>query len=261
MRKRILTALAVIPLVLAWVFATGPALFGTVLLSLSLLALNEFLRLCAVERVVATAVLCCAVPLLVAVPAGLVPVAASAVLPVLALTSLWRVEDPARRFRGIAEGVFGTAYIGYAAGCLWFLREGVTGGDVWVCLVMFATWMGDSAALFVGSRYGRRRFAPTVSPNKTWAGAFGGLGGSLAGGALTAPLFAGAVPLPVAAGVGLAVGVAGQLGDLLESLWKRAKGVKDSGGLFPGHGGILDRIDSLLLGIPVAYHLARALAP
>jgi phosphatidate cytidylyltransferase len=249
------------PLALAAVFVAGPAVYGLVVLLLALLALREYLALCGVERVIAAAVLGCAAPLLATVPSGHGSAAAAAVLPVLALVALWRVDDPARRFRGVAEGVFGLAYIGYAMGCLWFLRESVPGGPAWVFLVLASTWAGDSAAYFAGSRFGRRRFAPTLSPNKTWAGAVGGLAGSVAAACLAVPLFGGAVSLPAAAGVGLAVGVAGQLGDLFESLWKRAKGVKDSGNLIPGHGGILDRIDSLLLGIPVAYHLARIIAP
>jgi phosphatidate cytidylyltransferase len=260
-RTRILTALAGIPLVLAVVFAAGPTAYGLVVLLVALVALHEYLGLCGVEPVLAAVFLACGAALLAAVPSGHEAAVAGAVLPVLALVSLWRVGDPARRFRGVAEGGFGLAYIGYAMGCLWFLRETVADGRIWVFLVLAATWAGDSAAYFAGSRFGRRRFAPTLSPNKTWAGAFGGLAGSLAGGCLAAPLFAGAVSLPAAAGVGLAVGLAGQLGDLFESLWKRAKGVKDSGRIIPGHGGILDRIDSLLLGIPVAYHLVRALAP
>jgi phosphatidate cytidylyltransferase len=260
-KTRILAALAGMPLALAAVFATGPTAYGLVVLLLALLALREYLALCGVERLVAAAVLGCAAALLAAVPSGHAPAVAAAVLPVLALLALWRVEDPARRFRGVAEGVFGLAYIGYAMGCLWLLRETVPDGPAWVFLVLASTWAGDSAAYFAGSRFGRRRFAPTLSPNKTWAGAVGGLAGSLAGGCLAVPLFGGAVSLTAAAGAGVAVGLAGQLGDLFESLWKRAKGVKDSGSLIPGHGGILDRIDSLLLGIPVGFHLARILAP
>lgn len=261
MRTRILTALAGIPAVLAVVFAAGPAVYGLVVLLVALLALHEYLGLCGIERALAAVFLGCAAALFAAFPSGHAPAVAAGVLPVLALVSLWRANDPGRRFRGVAEGFFGLAYIGYAMGCLWLLREGSPHGPAWVFLVLAATWAGDSAAYFAGSRFGRRRFAPVLSPNKTWAGAVGGLAGSLAGGWLALPLFAGAVSLPVAAGVGLAVGVAGQLGDLFESLWKRAKGVKDSGRIIPGHGGILDRIDSLLLGIPVGYHLVRALAP
>jgi phosphatidate cytidylyltransferase len=245
------------PLALAALFASGPLAFGLIVLALALIALHEYLVLCGVERLMLAGVLGCAAPLLAAVPLGQGPAAAAAVLPVLALLALWRVDDPARRFRGVAEGFFGLAYIGYAMGCLWFLRESVAGGSAWVFLVLAATWAGDSAAFFAGSRYGRRRFAPTLSPNKTWAGAVGGLAGSVAGGCLAAPLFGGAVSLGSVAAVSLAVGIAGQLGDLFESLWKRAKGIKDSGRIFPGHGGILDRIDSLLLGLPVGYHLAR----
>jgi len=256
-KTRIIAALVGIPPVLAAVFLAGPAFFGAIVLALALLALHEYLRLCAVEPLLTAAVLACAVPLLLAVPGGGAPGVGAAAMLVLALISLWRVKDPARRFRGLAEGVLGLFYIGYAMGCLWLLRMETAHGAAWLFLVIGATWAGDSAAFFIGSRFGRRRFCPDLSPNKTWAGAIGGLAGSLAGGMLSLPLFAGNVPVGFIMATSLAVGLTGQLGDLFESLWKRAKGVKDSGNLIPGHGGILDRIDSLLIGIPVGYHIVR----
>ena len=262
MRTRILTALAGIPLVLAAVFFTGPQLFGAIVLAVALAALLEYLALCRIERPLAALLLLCAVLVLAAVPAGRVPAAAAAAFCAAALFSLRGVVDPARRFQGLAEGVLGLAYIAYAMGCLWLLHARIADGAAWIFLILAATWAGDSAAYFVGSRYGRRKLAPALSPNKTLAGAAGGLAGSLAGGLAALPVFVGvAPPAPVVAAVALAVGVAGQLGDLFESLWKRAKGVKDSGRLIPGHGGILDRIDSLLLAVPVAYHLVRAWSP
>jgi phosphatidate cytidylyltransferase len=260
-KTRILAALVGIPPVLAAVFFSGPALFGAIVLALALLALHEYLGLCSVEPLISAAVLTAVVPVLLSVPSGGAHGVAAAALLALCVLSLWRVEDPGRRFRGLAEGVLGLVYIGYGMACLWLLRMETADGAAWLFLVLAATWAGDSAAYFAGSRFGRRRFAPTLSPNKTWAGAVGGLGGSLAGGLIALPLFDGAIPAWLAAAAGLAVGFAGQLGDLFESLWKRAKGVKDSGRLIPGHGGILDRIDSLLLGIPAGYHIARTWGP
>ena len=116
MKTRIIAALVGIPPVLAAVFLAGPLLFGAIVLALALLALHEYLRLCAVEPLIAAAVLACAVPVLIAVPAGGAPGVGAAALLALALLSLWRVEDPARRFRGLAEGVLGLCYIGYAMG-------------------------------------------------------------------------------------------------------------------------------------------------
>ena len=261
MKTRIIVALIGIPPVLAAVFLAGPATFGAIVLALALLSLHEYLRLCAVEPLITVAVLACAVPVLIAVPVGGASGVGAAAMLVLALTSLWRVKDPARRFRGLAEGVLGLSYIGYAMGCLWLLRMETAQGAAWLFLVLAATWAGDSAAFFIGSRFGRRRFSPNLSPNKTWAGAVGGLAGSLAGGLLSLPLFAGEASAGFIALTSLAVGLSGQLGDLFESLWKRANGVKDSGNLIPGHGGILDRIDSLLIGIPVGYHIVRAWGP
>jgi len=260
-KTRIIAALVGIPPVLAAVFLAGPALFGAIVLALALLALHEYLRLCDVEPLIMVGVLACASPVLIAVPVGGAPGVGAAALLMLALLSLWRVKDPARRFRGLAEGVLGLCYIGYAMACLWLLRMETAHGAAWLFLVLGATWAGDSAAFFIGSRFGRRRFCPDLSPNKTWAGAVGGLAGSLAGGLLSLPLFAGEVSAGFLVATSLAVGLSGQLGDLFESLWKRAKGVKDSGNLIPGHGGILDRIDSLLIGIPVGYHIVRAWGP
>jgi phosphatidate cytidylyltransferase len=258
-KQRVLTALVGIPCVLAAVFLPGPALFGAIVLALGLAALHEYLVMCDVERPLALALLAALVVALAAVPVDGAGGAAAAALLALCLGSLWRVADPQRRLRGLAEGVLGLAYIGYAMACLWLLRTQLAHGAAWLLLVLTATWAGDSAAYFVGSRFGRRKFAPVLSPNKTWAGTFGGLAGSLAGGLLAAPAFRGGATVPALLAVAAAVGVSGQLGDLFESLWKRAKGVKDSGTLIPGHGGILDRVDSLLACLPVAYHFARLL--
>jgi phosphatidate cytidylyltransferase len=121
----------------------------------------------------------------------------------------------------------------------------------WALLALAVTWAADVAAYAVGTRFGRRRIAPRVSPGKTLEGTIAGLFAA----ALVAVAFGaiyGLAPLGVAV-VALLAGPAALAGDLLESMLKRAAGAKDSGGIIPGHGGVLDRIDSLLLVAPVVY--------
>jgi phosphatidate cytidylyltransferase len=122
-------------------------------------------------------------------------------------------------------------------------------------LLMFAlviTWMGDTAAYFAGRAIGKHPFAPHLSPKKTWEGAAASFVGSLIVGAVFSRwIFAPMIHLLLMAGVG---NIAGQVGDLLESAYKRSAGIKDSGSLLPGHGGILDRIDALILAIPVVWY-------
>jgi phosphatidate cytidylyltransferase len=124
-----------------------------------------------------------------------------------------------------------------------------------VFLLLVCIWLGDSGAYFAGRAFGRHRLAPRVSPKKTWEGVGGGLVASVAG----AVVFGEIADLPwaswQAAAVGAALCVAGIVGDLAESLLKRAVGVKDSGTFLPGHGGALDRLDSILFGAPVLYLL------
>ncbi len=132
-------------------------------------------------------------------------------------------------------------------------------GFLLVMLPVAVTALGDSASYFVGKRMGRTRLAPRLSPGKTVEGSIGGLAGAVVTG-YVAGLFMDKVATltltPVmCAGIGLLLGIAGQLGDLSESLLKREAGVKDSGDLLPGHGGVLDRFDSLLFTMPLAYGL------
>ncbi|GAB4241365.1 MAG: phosphatidate cytidylyltransferase [Deltaproteobacteria bacterium] len=133
-------------------------------------------------------------------------------------------------------------------------------GEHWVFLGIVAVSAGDTLAYFTGRAVGRTRLAPAVSPNKTVEGALGGLLGSVAFSVLYARGFLPGVPAWYAAAGGAAVGIFGQAGDLFESLLKRAAGVKDSGTIFPGHGGILDRADGILAAGPALY-LVAAMSP
>jgi phosphatidate cytidylyltransferase len=132
-----------------------------------------------------------------------------------------------------------------------------------VLLPLLATWVGDSAAYFVGRGLGRHKLAPHASPGKTVEGALAGLAGSAAAGAAVASWALAdlpAVPSPALAGVwmGAVLGAVGQIGDLAESILKREAGVKDSGRILPGHGGVLDRVDALLLAFPTTWLLLVA---
>ena len=158
-----------------------------------------------------------------------------------------RVEGAVAR---AGRAVLGLVYIGGLGTYLVALRGR---GMAPVFLLYSLIWLGDTAAYFVGLAMGRRALNPRVSPGKTWEGALAALGASVLAGAV---LGAAAVPwLGPARGaaLGLVASVAGQLGDLIESLLKRDLGVKDSGSWIPGHGGALDRFDSLLLAAPAVY--------
>jgi phosphatidate cytidylyltransferase len=155
-------------------------------------------------------------------------------------------------------------YIGWFLGYFVALRglggSASTIGRNWVFLAVFASFGSDSLAYFIGSAFGKHKMAPVISPKKSWEGCIGGLFGGVA----VSLLFVLNTPLSVShylnwwqlVIVGLLVSVFGQLGDLVESLFKRNTGVKDSGNLFPGHGGMLDRIDSLVFAAIVVYYAA-----
>jgi phosphatidate cytidylyltransferase len=154
----------------------------------------------------------------------------------------------------------GVLYIPLLLSLLIPIRQAPQG--FWLILTLvFVVFAGDTLALYVGTFLGRHKLCPKISPKKTIEGALGGLGGNLLAGLI--------MKLAVFQGVAwwqgaffcLAIGAAGQMGDLFESQMKRASGIKDSGAILPGHGGMLDRIDALLFAGPVAYGLLLLRAP
>lgn len=129
-------------------------------------------------------------------------------------------------------------------------------GTRWTLLAILVTWAVDTAAFLIGRALGRRRMTPLLSPRKTWEGALGGLVAGLVTAIACVLVLRLPLGLPVAVAAGLGLSVMAQLGDLAESLLKRQTGVKDAGTVIPGHGGVLDRIDSLLFTLPLTYYLA-----
>jgi phosphatidate cytidylyltransferase len=183
-----------------------------------------------------------------------VPSAPLGALLLLALT-LWRGTD-LESVTGAAATLLGAVYLGALGGTIAALRV-VPAADegAWrLFLLLGIQVVSDSLAFFVGHAIGRRRLAPDISPGKSVEGAIGGLAGGVLGALVVRSLGLPAMPALHAVGLGAGVAALGIVGDLDESLLKRWAGVKDSGTLFPGHGGMLDRLDSLLFGAPVLYY-------
>jgi phosphatidate cytidylyltransferase len=153
-----------------------------------------------------------------------------------------------------ARQIQGVCYIPLSLSLLVLLRSGAD-GVTWIFLLCAIIFAGDTAALYAGTLWGRHRISPTISPGKTVEGSVAGLAAGLAVGSAAKALFLPELGWPALILFALAVGVAGQAGDLFESALKRASNVKDSGGLLPGHGGVLDRIDAMLFAAPVAFGL------
>lgn len=186
----------------------------------------------------------------------------------LALAFLISVKEwfyISKRGFSVNNMIFGVCYILFSCLMFYYLREHFPDGAGLCLCLMLCIWASDSGAYFAGKAIGGPKMAPTISPNKTWAGLIGGALASAAGFVLYAlyvgPWLTGLTNLDLSiledfglfwlALIGASITITGQAGDLLESYVKRRAGVKDSGSLIPGHGGLLDRIDSLLLAAPL----------
>lgn len=162
---------------------------------------------------------------------------------------------PEYGFTDIAATFGGAVYVGWLLSHLIFVQK-LPEGFHFVVLLLVATWSTDTAAYFVGMNLGRRKLAPVLSPKKTVEGAAGGVAGSILA-ALLVGLLAPRMAVYHYVILGLLVGIIGQVGDLFESALKRMAGIKDSGAIIPGHGGVLDRFDSLLFTGPAVYYYVR----
>ncbi len=163
-------------------------------------------------------------------------------------------ESPEKLFNGCAVLFWGVAYIGLLYPYVYYVRSlSIESGGHWLLFLFGTLWLSDTLAMGVGKNLGKHKLAPTVSPNKTVEGFFGGIFGGIIV-ALIMKLWLLPEISPVFLVIaGLIVSIVGQLGDLVESMWKRSHGVKDSSAIIPGHGGVLDRFDSLLFAAPALY--------
>ncbi len=268
--KRVLTAVVLIPLVLALVFLTPrwQWAFAAATALVAALAGWEYLGLARAKGAqppriavaVATAGLFAAY---IVWPDQLALVLGLLSLGLLLYCTFASPTD--RMLPDATNAVFCLLYTGFTLIAIPALREQANGPSLLVFLFC-VVWAGDSVALYVGRAMGRHKLAPSISPNKTWEGSIGSIAGSLL---VTAGLLEladvlgrwNSVALSYSdsgwgywLGLAVIVNIAGQVGDLAESALKRSAGVKDSGNLLPGHGGILDRIDALLLAAPALWY-------
>ncbi|MGB9071052.1 MAG: phosphatidate cytidylyltransferase [Terriglobales bacterium] len=290
MIKRIVTAVVLIPLVLLLVLKAPLYVLAMVAAGVALLAVAEFLRLVArygvqplgqptyafvalffVFVIVASTN---RTPLIetTAMMYGLA--LAAALAPFLFLTLAMRRRDLKSGYPAAAASVFAFAYIAIPMALLVGLRQQAAGA-IYVIYTLLVVWAGDIFAYFIGKGLGRHRMSPEVSPKKTWEGAIASILASVIVGTLwfqhapgisLALLKTGLIerrdgifspqqlpPLVSLILLSAVVNIAAQLGDLVESLLKRGAGVKDSGSILPGHGGMLDRIDAMLFAVPVVW--------
>ncbi|HVN34552.1 MAG TPA: phosphatidate cytidylyltransferase [Casimicrobiaceae bacterium] len=270
---RILTAVILVPLVLAALFLLAPVGWGTVSLAVVGIAASEWASLAGYARgaqtlfVAATIAIGAAVLALLATGnearwADVVLLACSTA------TAFWViVAPPWLAFRWKPSSGVALAIVGWIALTgAWVALVALQARSPWLVLAAMAiVWIADTAAYFAGRAFGRHKLAPQVSPGKTWEGVYGALAAVAIYALALTPFSAAAgrsaatTPLAVAIWVACALALAALSveGDLFESLLKRNANVKDSGRLLPGHGGVLDRIDALLAAMPAAALLAQ----
>jgi phosphatidate cytidylyltransferase len=249
----------VLPLLLAALFL-GPPWLGAGLIAVACaLALYEFFALLqarGIQPLSASGFLALGLVFLEVAQPGSLPPLMPAVLVVALLPALGRGAAPAESVTAAALTLLGGAYLGALGGSMaaLHLREPVSQGPWRLVLLLAIIMVSDTAAYFVGHLWGRHRLAPAISPGKTVEGALGALAGGIPAALVVRTIAFPAMPVAHAVALGVFVTALGIAGDLSESLMKRWAGAKDSGTLFPGHGGMLDRLDSLLFGAPVLYY-------
>jgi len=289
MITRIATAVVLIPLVLLLVLKAPAYLLVIVAGAVALLAISEFLKLATHYNVQPLGPLTYAfvtfffafvivassgrTPLLETTATTLGIALAVSLAPFIFLTAAMRRAELSTGYPAAAASVFAFTYIAIPMALLVEIRR-QPAGAIWVIYTLLAVWAGDIFAYFVGKAVGRHRMSPEISPKKTWEGAAASVAASVIIGTLWmqhAPAISAALlhlnlierrdgmwgleqpslwPIIILSAI---VNLAAQFGDLVESLIKRGAGVKDSGTILPGHGGMLDRIDAMLFAVPVVW--------
>jgi phosphatidate cytidylyltransferase len=257
-RKRWLTAVVLVPLIILAILRGGRGGVVLMLLAINGLAQWEFLGFFQqpadlarkVMAVVLGSLVILSFCLMASPPGPIMPlyvlVGCLFVLFLFYLVSYGHIQEPTRE---LAFNILGLLYIPFLLGHFIWLRI-LPEGQWWIIWLLAVVCSGDTAAYYTGKALGKRKFYPQVSPGKTWAGTFGGLAANLLVGTLLAYWLLPTPKIFAMALLAVVLGVIGLLGDLFESMLKREAQVKDASSLLPGHGGMLDRLDSLLFTAP-----------
>jgi phosphatidate cytidylyltransferase len=254
---RLATAAVALPLLGSALFLGPPALTLAIVAAAILLGLSEFFALMTARGLVAprlaTLILLAGVFCDVLLPRAF-PLWPAAIVLFLVL-ALAAGAEPSESVPGTAAALLGAVLLGGLGAMIGALRVQEPDAGAWRVTLLLGIVMGsDTLAYFVGRAIGRHKLSPRISPGKTVEGAIGGVAGGVLGAWVVRNLGLPGLPIAHAVGLGALGAGLGMAGDLFESLLKRWAGVKDSGWLFPGHGGMLDRLDSLLFAAPVLYY-------
>ena len=255
--KRLISALCILPPLVLIVHFGSPVSFLLLVTVITLVALAEFYRMLSAKGFPCwrwLGIACGgALPLAFYVGGIANHGAVAAMVMLLFLAGVCARQELVISFQSLAFTLLGTFYVGWLFSYVLLLRM-LIDGPAYVFYIFGVVWLGDAVALICGRWFGRHKLAPRLSPGKTIEGAIGGFLGSLCGATLGGRWLLGHLTLTQCVTIGCLLAVVGQLGDLSESLLKRSSGVKDSGVLIPGHGGILDKVDGILFGAPVLYY-------
>jgi phosphatidate cytidylyltransferase len=271
--KRVLTALVAIPILLYAVWSSQPYLFYVIAAAAVLLAVYEMFHIAELAgappfRVVGYAAAAAVVAVAAAGRPDLNAVVLVGMTIALMMATLGRVADKARILVSAGATALTVLYVAVLGSYIVALRALPEPGRPGQLLTLFfaVIMMSDTGAYYTGRSLGRHKLAPRVSPGKTIEGSIGGLVASTLTAVASRYIFFPTLPLADAIVLGAVMGVLGQAGDLCESLLKRGSNVKDAASILPGHGGFLDRLDSMLPNAPVLYYyyvyvLAPRMAP
>lgn len=255
--KRVITALILIPIFVYLVLWSPHWVFLVAVCAVGLLCFHEYSGLVALHTIPRPGMFGYAAGLCILI----LPQNSIAFLVVIALLAMalgLRLRELSEALPYAACLVLGILYV------FGSFRAGVelrSRGPYWLLFALSLNWIGDIAAMYIGRSIGRHKLSPQISPGKSWEGAVASLLASTAYAALYIPRLLPDVAIPEGLAIAAMGNVAGQIGDLAESAFKRGAGVKDSGTLLPGHGGWLDRVDSSLFAMPVVYLLLQIRFP
>lgn len=256
--KRLVIALITVPLFYSYVMYLPPKYFLFLMTFFSTVGLAEFYAMYRLKGLFMYSGLFWGAALFIvfyAAPELFLQVLLFSVLATMTLR-LFLKRDAAGSISAVSAMVFGLIYI---PGLMTFQLSLVKAGSAWIVMLYASVWAADSMAYYIGKSIGKRKLYPEMSPNKTVEGAVGSLVGGIVGAVLIKVTLLAQISILQTVIIGLAVGLSTMIGDLVESMFKRDAGVKDSSHIVPGHGGVLDKLDGVLFAGPAFYWVCLVL--